>query len=333
LNFKSKRSADDMKHITRLINRRLLNGFNIRLSEVDARTFSVSSVASMRFVQFKSKKGGPQHLGAQITSDGDIFDISAVDSSIPNSLVKFLASGQNTYEKAKRIIAEGKSIVCPNDVNFLSPITKPDKVACVGLNYTGHCDEQNLPYPKEPMIFSKFSSCIVGPHDNIELPSISNSVDWEVELAVVIGKQAKAIRPDQANNYIFGYTIAQDITARDWQKKRNNGQFLLGKTMDTFCPLGPAVVTKETLNPNDLKISSSVNGKVKQCGKTSELIFKIDFIVAYLSEIVTLYPGDVILTGTPAGVGMHRNPPEFLKPGDVLVSEIEGIGKMTNTIV
>jgi len=294
----------------------------------------VSAKKDMRFVQFKAKSGGPQHLGAQLTADGDIFDISAIDSSIPNSLVTFLAAGNGAVEKAKRIVAEGKSVVPLDDVRFLAPINRPDKVACVGLNYTGHCEEQNIPHPKEPMFFSKFSSCITGPYDNVELPTISNRVDWEVELAIVIGKTAKAIRPDQAEKYIFGYTIAQDISARDWQKERNNGQFLLGKSMDTFCPIGPAVVTRETINDvNNLDIKSWVNGKLKQNGNTSEMIFKTDFLVSYLSQIVTLYPGDLILTGTPSGVGVHRNPPEFLKPGDVLESEIAGIGKMKNAIV
>lgn len=158
-------------------------------------------------------------------------------------------------------------------------------------------------------------------------------MDWEVELAVIIGRQAKCIRQDQVNDHIFGYTVAQDISARDWQKKRNNGQFLLGKSMDTFCPLGPVVVTKNKVDPNNLSIKSFVNGKLKQNGNTSEMIFKIDFLVSYLSQIVTLYPGDVILTGTPSGVGMHRNPAEYLQKGDVLESEIEGIGKLRNVIV
>ncbi|XP_074027067.1 oxaloacetate tautomerase Fahd2a, mitochondrial-like isoform X2 [Leptinotarsa decemlineata] len=287
----------------------------------------------MRLVQYKLQSGGQQQLGAQLTIGGDIIDISAVDSSIPNSLVAFLAKGGGIYEKAKRIVAEGKSVTPLNKVELLSPITNPDKVACVGLNYSGHCEEQNIPLPQEPMIFSKFSSCIVGPFSNVEIPPITNSVDWEVELAVVIGKKAKAIRKDQVNDYIFGYTVAQDISARDWQKKRNNGQFLLGKSMDTFCPLGPAVVTKNKVDPSNLAIKSWVNGVQKQNGNTSELIFKIDFLVSYLSQIVTLYPGDVILTGTPAGVGMHRNPPEFLKKGDILESEIEGIGRLKNIIV
>ncbi|ERL92768.1 hypothetical protein D910_10076 [Dendroctonus ponderosae] len=224
------------------------------------------------------------------------------------------------------IIADSKSITPIADAIFLPPVTNGDKVVCVGLNYKGHCDEQKLAYPKEPMFFSKFSSVVVGPFDNVIIPPITNQVDWEVELAVVIGRQAKAIRPDQVQDHIFGYTVAQDISARDWQKSRNNGQFLLGKSMDTFCPLGPAVVTRSKVDPSDLAIKSWVNGVLKQSGNTSELIFKIDFLVSYLSQIVTLYPGDIILTGTPAGVGVHRNPQEFLKPGDVLESEIEGIG-------
>lgn len=297
------------------------------------RSFSVSTRKNMRYVQYRLKTGGQQHLGAQIAPGGDIIDISSVDSTIPNNLVDFLKAGESTYAKSKRILGESKSVTALSNAVLLPPITNPDKVACVGLNYSGHCDEQNIPYPTEPMFFNKFPSVIVGPNDNVVLPSITNSVDWEVELAVVIGRTAKAIREDQAQDYIFGYTVAQDISARDWQKKRNHGQFLLGKTMDTFCPLGPAVVTKSKVDPKNLTIKSWVNGVLKQNANTSELIFKIDFLVSYLSQIVTLYPGDIILTGTPSGVGMHRNPPEFLKSGDVLESEIEGIGKLRNEIV
>ncbi|KAL3268173.1 hypothetical protein HHI36_007300 [Cryptolaemus montrouzieri] len=317
----------------------LFFGINIIKSQVaniflsTSRNFSASKVSEMRYVQFKYKTGGVQHLGAQIAPDGDIFDLSAIDSTIPNSLVKFLEAGTDVQQKAKRIIANGNSVVPLKDVVLLSPITNPDKVACVGLNYKGHCDEQNIPYPKEPMIFSKFSSVITGPHDEIKLPKVSQMVDWEVELAVVIGKKGKYLRPDQANDIIFGYTVAQDISARDWQKERNNRQFLLGKSMDTFCPLGPAVVTKDKVDPSNLAIKTWVNGVLKQSGNTSELVFKIDFLVSYLSQIVTLYPGDVMLTGTPSGVGMFRNPPEYLKAGDVVESEIEGIGRMKNTCV
>lgn len=134
-------------------------------------------------------------------------------------------------------------------------------------------------------------------------------------------------------DYVFGYSVAQDISARDWQKQRNGGQFLIGKSMDTFCPLGPAVVHKSAVNPSDLTITCSINNVMKQCGKTSELIFGIEDIIERVTQSITLLPGDVILTGTPGGVGMHRSPPEFLKPGDVIESEIEGIGKLINTVV
>ncbi|KAJ8941845.1 hypothetical protein NQ318_005128 [Aromia moschata] len=341
-------SANFCMNLTKILNRQALQ----KLSSPDStRQFSVSSTRKMRFVQYRLKTGGQQQLGAQIAAGGDIFDISAVDSSIPNSPDQIPGDGKWHLREGQEyaalgapvcrvsdnacstIVAAGKSITPLENVELLSPITKPDKVACVGLNYSGHCKEQNIEEPKEPMIFSKFSSCIVGPHDNVVIPPITNSVDWEVELAVVIGRKAKAIRREQVNDYIFGYTVAQDISARDWQKKRNNGQFLLGKSMDTFCPLGPAIVTKNKLDVNNLDIKTWVNGVLKQNGNTSELIFKIDFLVSYLSQIVTLYPGDVILTGTPAGVGMYRNPPEFLKKGDILESEIEGIGRLKNVIV
>nr|CAD7194991.1 unnamed protein product [Timema douglasi] len=267
----------------------------------------------MRFVQFKALNGGPQRLGVQLSQDGDIIDYRTV---------------------CYRVVGESKSVVPLSQIRLLPPITSPSKVVCVGLNYSGHCDEQNVPYPKEPVFFSKFSSCIVGPYDDVKYPSVTKALDWEVELAIVIGKTAKDVKPNEAIDHIFGFTVAQDITARDWQKGRNGGQWLLGKSMDTFCPLGPAVVIKEAVGDiNNLGIRSKINGVLKQEGRTSELIHKIDFIVSFLSHCVSLLPGDVILTGTPSGVGVFRKPQEFLKPGDVIESEIDGIGKMKNQVV
>ncbi|XP_046594017.1 fumarylacetoacetate hydrolase domain-containing protein 2A isoform X1 [Neodiprion lecontei] len=315
------------------------------LMRVASRSFSTTGSLEMRFVQFVNKNGGPQHLGVQLQPGGDITDISAVDSRIPNNLKKFLEGGEDLLknvkrneslmETVKRIVVEGRSIVQEADVNFLPPVTRMDKLACVGLNYSGHCKEQGLEPPKSPVMFSKFPSNIVGPNDDVVLPSISDKVDWEVELAIVIGKKGKALNNHEAEDYIFGYTIAQDLSARDWQKgSRNGGQFLLGKAMDNFCPLGPAVVTKEAIcDINNLSVKTWVNGQLKQDGNTSELIFKPHDIVAYLSQFVTLLPGDVILTGTPGGVGFARNPPEYLKKGDILESEIESLGRMRNTMV
>lgn len=300
-----------------------------------ARSFSASSSLDMRFVQFTSKNGGPQHLGVQLVQGGDVIAVSAVDSRIPNTLKKFLEGGDDLLKKAKRIVAEGRSVIPEADVNFLAPVTRMDKLACIGLNYIGHCEEQGVSAPESPVVFSKFPSNIIGPRDNIMLPSISDKVDWEAELAIVIGKKCKALNKDEGEDCIFGYTVAQDITARDWQKsKRNGGQFLLGKSMDTFCPLGPAVVTKEAISDiNNLTVKSWVNGNIKQNGNTSELIFKPHEIVAYISQFMTLLPGDVILTGTPAGVGFTRKPPEFLQRGDVLETEIEGLGRMRNKVL
>ncbi|XP_076241896.1 oxaloacetate tautomerase FAHD2A, mitochondrial isoform X2 [Calliopsis andreniformis] len=300
-----------------------------------SRNFSMSGALDMRFVQFVSKNGGPQHLGVQLKQGGDIIAVSAVDSRIPNTLKKFLEGGDDLLKKAKRIVAEGRSVIPEAEVNFLAPVTRMDKLACIGLNYSGHCEEQGVSPPETPVVFSKFPSNIIGPRDNIMLPPISDKVDWEAELAIVIGKKCKALNKDEGEDCIFGYTIAQDITARDWQKsKRNGGQFLLGKAMDTFCPLGPAVVAKEAIcDINNLSVRTWVNGNIKQDGNTSELIFKPQEIVAYISQFMTLLPGDVILTGTPAGVGFTRKPPEFLQRGDVLETEIESLGRLRNKVL
>ncbi|XP_076166739.1 oxaloacetate tautomerase FAHD2A, mitochondrial isoform X1 [Ptiloglossa arizonensis] len=316
-------------------------------TRICGRNFSVSSALDMRFVQFTNKNGGPQHLGVQLKQGGDIIAVSAIDSRIPNTLKKFLEGGDGLQKKAKRdddvdlwtiverIVAEGRSVIPEADVNFLAPVTRMDKLACIGLNYSGHCKEQGLSPPESPVVFSKFPSNIIGPRDNILLPPISDKVDWEAELAIVIGKKCKALNKDEGEDCIFGYTVAQDITARDWQKsKRNGGQFLLGKGMDTFCPLGPAVVTKESIcDINNLTVRTWVNGNIKQDGNTEELLFKPHEIVAYLSQFMTLLPGDVILTGTPAGVGFTRKPPEFLQRGDVLETEIESLGRLRNKVL
>ncbi|XP_063238046.1 fumarylacetoacetate hydrolase domain-containing protein 2 isoform X2 [Bacillus rossius redtenbacheri] len=308
---------------------------NNRLCQIkSSRSFSTGTQLNMRFVQFTASTGGPQRLGVQLVQDGDIIDVSGVDSSIPNDLVQLLQGGPSVLERAKRVVAEGKSVLRPADVVLRAPVTAPGKVVCVGLNYSGHCDEQNVPYPKEPVFFSKFSSCIVGPYDDVRHAEITTALDWEVELALVMGRRAKDVKPVEAMEHVFGFTVAQDITARDWQKGRNGGQWLLGKSMDTFCPLGPAVVTKEAVGDvYALGIRSKVNGVLKQSGNTSELIHKIDYLVSFLSHCVTLLPGDVILTGTPAGVGVHRKPQEFLKPGDIIESEIDSIGRMKNNVV
>ncbi|NXN35005.1 FAHD2 protein, partial [Rhinoptilus africanus] len=220
-------------------------------------------------------------------------------------------------------------------VQLLAPVGDPQKVIAVGLNYRDHCREQGVSVPKEPIIFSKFPSAIVGPFDDIVHPRDSSEVDWEGELAAVIGKEGRHIEEALAMDHVVGFTVANDISARDWQMRRNGRQWLLGKTFDTFCPLGPALVTKEAVAGKDgtgtgyvhnLRIRCSVNGQLMQDSNTSQFVFRLPTLIAWVSRFVTLVPGDILLTGTPAGVGVFRKPPMFLKRGDEVQCEIEELG-------
>ncbi|KAL3272738.1 hypothetical protein HHI36_014200 [Cryptolaemus montrouzieri] len=267
-----------------------------------------------------------------VLKDNQIIDLKSKFNFVPCLMVEFFASS-SALAVVKEILEHPKAIYSLDEVDLLAPIMRPDKVMCIGLNYKNFCDELHTGCPGEPVVFSKFPSCITGPHSNIKLPTISNQVDWEVELAVVIGKQAKNVTASEAFDYVLGYTVAQDISARDWQV-RNGGQYLLSKSMDTFCPLGPYIVTKDEIpDPHNLNLKCWVNGELKQAGNTKDLIHKIDKLIEHLSSITTLYPGDLILTGIPSGVGCNRNPPQFLKKGDILESEIEGIGRLVNHVV
>ncbi|MBA4493355.1 fumarylacetoacetate hydrolase family protein [Paenactinomyces guangxiensis] len=218
-----------------------------------------------------------------------------------------------------------------DDVSILAPLCNPGKVVCVGNNYMDHCREQNVEPPKKPLIFSKWPSCIIGPEAEILLPENSEQVDFEAELAVVIGKRGKNIAEEEAFNYVFGYTILNDISARDVQFA--DGQWVRGKSFDTFAPLGPAIVTADEIeNPHHLAIKLDLNGEVLQDSNTSHMIFKIPYLISYLSKGFTFEPGDIIATGTPHGVGVFRNPQVFLKHGDICTVEIEKIGLLKNRV-
>ncbi len=218
-----------------------------------------------------------------------------------------------------------------SDARLKAPIENPGKIICVGKNYAKHAEEMGSEPPSIPVIFSKFNSAIAAPESNIVLPPISQKVDFEAELVVVIGKEGRNIDRADAMSHVFGYCCGNDISARDWQKEKPGGQWLLGKTFDGFAPLGPCIVTADEIeNPHDLKISLRVNGETMQQSNTCNLIFPIDFLIAHLSQFVTLEPGDLIFTGTPEGVGAGRTPPVFLKDGDQLEVEIEGIGILRN---
>ncbi|MFO7751330.1 MAG: fumarylacetoacetate hydrolase family protein [Desulfobacteraceae bacterium] len=221
-------------------------------------------------------------------------------------------------------------------VNRLMAPLLPPAVFCIGLNYTLHAKETGTPLPEYPVVFMKNPAAVTGPDTSIELPAACTrgpEVDYEAELAVVIKKKAKNVEMDNAVDYIFGYTCANDVSARRWQKHAGGGQWVRGKSFDTFCPLGPWIVTADEVNdPNGLAIQCRLNHETMQKSFTSDMIFSVSQLVAFLSQSTTLLPGTVILTGTPSGVGFTRTPPVFLKPGDVVETSIEAIGTLVNTV-
>lgn len=284
----------------------------------------------MKLVQFMLNIG---KIRLGVLQGTNVIDLNSHENWVPVDLVRFLHEHDKAYEKLKEISLDPANKIYPlNQVHLLPPIKKPDKILGIGLNYTDYCEENRIPFPPEPIVFSKFASTIIGPYDRIKHPTCSKAVDWEVELVVVIGKVARNVKASEAFDYVFGYTATQDLTAKDWMS-RNGGQFLLCKNMDHFCPIGPFIVTKDEIpNPHNVTVKTWVNGEIKQDGNTKNLIFKIDKLIEHLSSVITLLPGDLICTGTPAGVGSTRDPPEFLKPGDVLESEVEGIGRLRNAV-
>ncbi len=218
---------------------------------------------------------------------------------------------------------------------ILAPLSPPNILA-IGLNYRKHAAEGGKGVPERPMLFLKSTTCLQNPGDPIELPVklASHEVDWECELAVVIGKRCKNVPREKALDYVFGYTAANDVSARDWQQKWGGGQFCQSKSFDTFCPLGPVLVTRDEIpNPNALQIKTVLNGQVMQDCNTNDMVFDVATLIEFLSGSKTLLPGTLILTGTPHGVGFARKPPVFMKAGDTVSVEIEKIGTLTNPVV
>lgn len=240
----------------------------------------------------------------------------------------------------KRILPQLQSAAAHPDAHkFLVPESEckvgrpflPSNVICVGLNYRAHAMETNLPIPEQPVLFAKWTGAIIGPGESIVLPKDSSKVDYEAELAVVIGQKCKNVAAEQALDYVAGYTCMNDVSARDFQ--RMDGQWSRAKSQDTFGPFGPYLVTGEEIpDPQTLGIRCSVNGRLLQSSNTGDMIFSVRELIAYLSRGMTLLPGDVISTGTPQGVGFARNPPIFLQPGDQVDVEIDGIGRLTNPV-
>jgi 2-keto-4-pentenoate hydratase/2-oxohepta-3-ene-1,7-dioic acid hydratase in catechol pathway len=214
------------------------------------------------------------------------------------------------------------------------PPVDPPNIVCVGLNYRRHAEETKIGYPDLPVLFIKTTTSLIGSGDAILLPLAGpDQVDYEAELAVIIGRRAKNVSPEHALDYVLGYSCANDVSARDWQIDKQKKQWARGKSFDTFCPLGPCLVTKDELtDPNNLRLKTILNGKVLQDSNTSDMIFNVQTLVSDLSQSLTLLPGTVILTGTPEGVGFTRQPPVFLREGDIITIEIEGVGSLVNPV-
>lgn len=218
------------------------------------------------------------------------------------------------------------------EVRLLPPVPEPEKIVCIGLNYRDHARESGMDIPKYPVFFAKYRNALAGPHDPIELPRVSTQVDYEAEMAVVMGRAGRHIPEERALEYVAGYMALNDVSARDFQFR--TPQWIQGKTFDTFAPCGPFLVTADEVpDPHALAVRLRLNGQLMQDSNTREFIFPIPRLIAYLSDIFTFAPGDIISTGTPSGVGFSRKPPVFLKPGDVVEVEVEQVGTLRNPVV
>lgn len=287
----------------------------------------------MKLVTYKPAGAGPQ-LGVLV--DGKVVNLAeASGGRLPNDMRSFIEQGDSALKLAQEIAGKGGANgVALGDVKLLAPISNPSKLIAIGLNYMDHVRETGAKVPQIAIMFTKYTTAIVGPGDDVRWdPAVTSKVDWEAELAVVIGKRASKVKEEDAFDYILGYTNCNDVSARDLQNEKGD-QWIMGKSLDTFAPMGPYVLTKdEVADPNALSIKCLVNGKAMQDSNTREMIFKVPYLISYISRGVTLLPGDIITTGTPDGVGGARKPPIFLKNGDVMTVEIEGLGQLTNACV
>lgn len=257
----------------------------------------------------------------------DALDLYNLGTGFLQALLARLASDEGLTERCREA-----GVLRPFDAIKLNPpVISPGKILAVGLNYAAHAEEQKKKPPESPLIFSKNVTALIGPEDEIRLPRISEQVDYEAELAFVIGKEARSVQAANAFDYIAGYTIMNDVTARDLQASER--QWARAKGLDTFAPCGPWLVTTDEIeDPHSLGIELRVNGELRQKSNTSDLIFNIPYVIEFISQDLTLRSGDIVSTGTPSGVGVYMKPPVFLKSGDGIEIQIEGIGKLTNSV-
>ncbi len=269
------------------------------------------------------------HFGRKYHVRGHSFPATMMDLLNWESGIEVVRQIVQRYTKTP----EGERLMTRplKDVTLEAPISRPGKIVALGRNYMDHVQETGSDVPDFPVIFAKFPSSVIGPNDNISIPKVSSKIDWEVELGVVIGKSCRAVSEKKSLDFVAGYTVINDVSARDLQM--NDEQWVRGKSLDGFCPMGPCIVTKDELgDASNLKMYTKVNGKIKQESSTSNLMYNVPKIISYLSKSFTLEPGDVIATGTPSGVGFVREPPEYLKAGDNVEMYIENIGHLRNKI-
>lgn len=282
----------------------------------------------MKLVTFTT--GNELRLGGVV--EDRVIDLAvASGGALPSDMIAFLEAGPSAMSVARQALKEAaEDGVLLAEVTLMAPVPVPPKVVAIGQNYMDHVREQGAEPPKWPIIFTKFSTSVIGPGATIRWdPALTQQVDYEVELAVVIGQPARRVSAQDALAYVAGYTVCNDVSARDLQF--GDGQWVRGKSLDTFCPLGPWLVTRDEIpDPQALAVRTTLNGQVVQDSTTAEMIFGVRELIAFSSRAFTLLPGDVIVTGTPPGVGVFRDPPLFLNHGDTVTVEVEGIGALSN---
>lgn len=293
----------------------------------------------MKLVTFKknnfSSNGDTSYRIGALISNGEIVDLSSLVSEngiSAHDLLKCFDPASGFLDKARNIVNKELSpTINLTDVAVAACVPRPGKIICIGLNYRDHAEESGMAIPKSPVTFSKYSSCAIGPGQSVVIPDGSVQTDYEAELAFVVGRKAKNVKPADAMNHVFGYMCLNDVSARDFQFA--DGQWQRGKACDTFAPMGPFVATTDEINdPQDLSIRLRLNGRTMQDSNTCQMVFGVAEILAFLSRSITLEPGDVVATGTPPGVGFARKPPVYLKDGDLMEVEIEGLGTLLNPV-
>ena len=295
----------------------------------------------MKFMNFSMPGNRDVRLGAQI--DGHCLDLTAANRAgqvdfETASLLKGIIHKENGVPDLEGRLAginmdSMEEFMIPlSDVQPRPPVFHPQKIIGIGLNYRDHANEVGLEEPKEPLLFAMFASAIIGHNEEIAIPAMSQKIDYEAELGVIIGRRGRHVSSEKAVDYVAGYTIVNDVSARDLQF--SDGQWIRGKSFDTFAPIGPCMASTSLLGDGDgLNIQLRLNGQTMQDSNTRNLIFKVPDLVSYISRVMTIEPGDIIATGTPAGVGFKRQPPVYLQPGDVVEIDLEGIGTLRNTVV